>query len=267
MPGHATGDAAAFKCRSRRTRGCDQPVSIAHDDFGIGAHIDEHKYVVLITHFYGEHIRCDIAAHMACNKGHAIYPRFGICANAQPPAAFVKGGCFSLSGQIFVFYLRFIGFLADALHIEPEKHIPHGGIAGYDNFVNFLSLKTQFFTQYENFVVDRIYQCFPQLIWIFAIIGNAIHDIAAAKALGIFIRRIRNTLARFQIYEVHHDCRGAHINCQSVDVSPKAVNVFPVVEYPVCAARDQRIEINFFFLAQGQNLRRAAQGRKFDFCI
>ena len=116
-------------------------------------------------------------------------------------------------------------------------------------------------------MVDCIHQCLPQLIWIFAIIGNSIHDIAAAKALGIFIRCNRNTLARFQIYEIHHNCCGAHINCQPIDVSPKAIDVFSVVEYPVPFARYQRIDANFFLLAQGQNLRRAAQGHKFNFRI
>ena len=145
----------------------------------------------------------------------------------MPQAArlFAKGRGRALSCEDFMLDGGFVGTLSDALNIELEKQIPHGGVAGDHHLVDFLSREVQPTAHFADFLIHRIHDRLVQLATKrAAIVGNAMHHITAAKALRIFKGADVSALPCFQIYQFHHDGGGSQIHSKAIQVSAKPVD-------------------------------------------
>ena len=84
-----------------------------------------------------------IPAHVAGDQGQAVNQAFGMGPQAQFAGLRDQGGAVPFAGHIGQLDRRFVGPLANGLDIALEEQIPHGGIAGHDNFVDFPPLEAK----------------------------------------------------------------------------------------------------------------------------
>ena len=70
-----------------------------------------------------------------------------------------------------------------------------------------------------------------------AIVGNPVHDIAAAETLRIVKGRKAQAGAGFEIHQFHHHGSGAEIDSYSVEMAAIGVNALAIVENRAFDAR------------------------------
>ena len=151
-----------------------------------------------------------------------------------------------------------VGLFADRLDVEPEEQVAHGGIANDDHLVNSPRSHLEAPAHIPYLKVDTgqdgLLQLTPERP---AVVGYAVHDVAAAKALRVFERARVQNVAAFQVDQIQRDRRGAEVHRQPADLAPVVVEAFVTEIHAVAPANGQWHQRHLAADAMRQNLRLA----------
>ena len=266
VPRHAELHEAPLEGGAGRAGGGQHAAPPGDDDLGVGADVDDHGGLVgVAVEAAGGDGRGRIGADVAGDQRHAV--DLGAQVGAQSEAAGVldQGGGRPVALEVLVLDQRFVRLLPDALHVELEQQVAHGRVAGDDDLVDLLPGEPEAPSQLEDLVADRVGQGPLQLSPEFAaVVGNAVHDVAAAEALGILEGADRDRRSRLQVDQLHHHRGGAEVDRQPVEVPAVGVDRLAVVEHAAAPARHYRVEGDLLFDARGQDLRGPPQRCELD---
>ena len=138
---------------------------------------------------------------------------------------------------------RLVGLLADALHVELEKDVAHGGVRRHHDLVDRLAAEPQTGAAVHDGAADGGRRGLLQLArLVVPVVGDAVHHVAAAKGLRVLEGRAVHALAALQIDEVEHHRRRAEIDRETQHVAAVAVHHGAVVEHVVAPPPDEGVE-------------------------
>ena len=160
---HSVRYLSAFERGARGTRGCHQPVAVAHDDLGVGAHVDEHEDFLGLVGADGQQARCDVRADMTADERRGVDVGLGEHPQTQVLGADVEGGCRARARLHLQLDDRLVRLLADRLNVEAEEDVPHGGVADDDDLVDIPAMKAQRPRQLADLEVDGREHHLPEL--------------------------------------------------------------------------------------------------------
>ena len=261
---HAVLDAAAFEGGSGGARSRDHAPVARHDHLGIGAYVHQHGYAGPRGQFDGRQVGRYVAAHVAGDEGQAVDPGLRIGPEPQSAGADGERRGLPLAREVFVLDHGLVGFLADALHVEPEEEVPHGGVACHDDLVDLLTYRSRPFAPVHDLVVDGVDDGVPEFVLEGAVVGDPVHHVAAAETLGVLEGTDVDAITGLEVHEVHDHRGGAQVDREPVDVSAVLVHLLAVVVDVIPPPGDHGIERRVFFFGNGQDLGRAPQGCEGD---
>ena len=265
VAGHSVGYLAALESRACGTGRGHKPVAVAHDNLGVGAHVNQHNYVFLPVDGDGQQIGGYVGSNVAADQWPAVYIGFRMNSESQLSGLYVQRRGLSQSLLGLQFSNRFVRLLADGLHVQAEEHVTHGGIGHHHCLVYAPPVDAQQPGHVSYFEVDGRQHHLLELPPVRpAVIGDAVHHVASAELLGILEGRGVGNAAGFQVDQVHHYRGCADIDGQAVD----AVLIpfyAPAVKSDV-AAHPHRHRFNFHVPVGrvSKNPRLAPQGYELD---
>ena len=136
-----------------------------------------------------------------------------------------------------------VGLLADPLHIQLEQDVAHGGIGRHHDLVDRLAVGAEPGATVDDGAVDGRRCGLLQLAGlVVAVVGDAVHHVAAAEGLRVLEGGAVHALPGLQIDEVEHHRGGAEIDREPEDLAPVTVHHLAVVEHFVAPPGDEGVE-------------------------
>ena len=180
---------------------------------------------------------------MAGDQGEPVDAGRAVGPQAQPQRPRAERRILSLAGEEGVLDGGLVGLLADSLHVELEQDVTHGGVGRDHDLVDGLAVGSEPNAAIDDGAVDGGGCGLLQLArLVVAVVGDAVHHVAAAEGLRVLEGRAVYALAGLQINEVEHHRRGAEIDGEPQHAAAIAVHHFAVVEHLVAPPRDQGVQ-------------------------
>ena len=213
-------------------------------DLGVGTDVHQHLGLPGPAQADGLEAGHRVSTHMAGDERQAVDTGATVGAQAQIAAKGQQGGVRAPTVPVLVLDERLVWLLADALDIDAEQDVPHGGVGGHHDLVDVRRALTEVGDHLPDALTDGCYggvlklagHAPPRLV------GDTVHDIAAAELLGVLEAGDGDGLARLQVDQLQHHGGGSQVDRHAEDGPAVGVDHLARIGDPVANPAHHRVE-------------------------
>ena len=205
---HPAGRPTALEGRSGRAGTADEEVAVADDRLAVGARVDEHGQLRALVHATRQHVRGDIATHVAAAARHAGDDRAGV--DAQADVSGVEDEWRHRHGHI--------GLTPDLGRWQAQEQVHHGRVAGHGRGHDLMAVDVVGQGQAAHEHVDLVDDPGAEIGQAAGLAGmdDACDHVLAVGHLAVECCRHTDGLARPEVHQLDHDRGRADVHGQAV---------------------------------------------------
>ena len=242
---HSIGDLSALEGGPGRAGSSHHAMPVADDDLSIRADIYQHHHILLLVQTNGQKISGHISAYVATDQRASVYFRGGEDSQAQVICPYVKCRRVPLAGFHLMLDYGFVGPFANRLHVQPKKHIAHRRVADDDDLVDSPLAELQAPAHFADLKIHAGDHHLLQLATkLSTIVGDAMHDVAAAESLRILKRSGVHDIAGLQVDQVHDYSGSAHVDGYAKNPAAILVNTLIAEVDTITSTNSQRVRFH-----------------------